>query len=89
MATTEKISGNGSDVDDQISRLRAEVETLMNDRVTPMVAQAAGRAESAMHSATGAVRHQAEAITAQVREQPLIAVLLAAGIGYVIGRITR
>jgi ElaB/YqjD/DUF883 family membrane-anchored ribosome-binding protein len=77
------------DVHDQISRLREQVETLMKDRVTPMVTEAAGRAESAMHTATNAVRSQAEALTGQVREQPLLAVLLAVGVGYLIGRLSR
>ena len=48
-----------------------------------------GRAESVVNSATGAVRDQAQMISGHVREQPLIAVLLAAGIGYLLGRATR
>ena len=73
----------------QIARLRAQVEALMNDRVTPAVADAAGRAESAMHAATDTVRGQAEMVTAKIREQPLLAVLIAAGVGYLLGRATR
>jgi ElaB/YqjD/DUF883 family membrane-anchored ribosome-binding protein len=73
----------------QIARLREQVETLMKDRVTPAVADAAGRAESAVYGAAGAVRDQAEMVSGKVREQPLLAVLLAAGIGYVLGRATR
>jgi ElaB/YqjD/DUF883 family membrane-anchored ribosome-binding protein len=73
----------------QIARLREQVEALMKDRVTPAVADAAGRAESAVYGAAGAVRDQAEMVSGKVREQPLLAVLLAAGIGYVLGRATR
>jgi ElaB/YqjD/DUF883 family membrane-anchored ribosome-binding protein len=73
----------------QIARLREQVETLVKDRVTPAVADAAGRAESAVYGAAGAVRDQAEMVSGKVREQPLLAVLLAAGIGYVLGRATR
>jgi ElaB/YqjD/DUF883 family membrane-anchored ribosome-binding protein len=73
----------------QIDRLRAQVEALMNDRVTPAVADAAGRAESAVHVAADTVREQTEMVTAKVREQPLLAVLIAAGVGYVLGRATR
>ena len=61
----------------------------MNDRVTPIVAEAAGRAGSAVHTAADAVKGQAEAISGRVRDQPLIALLIAAGIGYVVGRISR
>ena len=35
----------------QITRLREQVETLMKDRVTPAVTDAAGRAESAVYGA--------------------------------------
>jgi len=73
----------------QIAKLRAQVEALMNDRVTPAVADVAGRAESAVHAATDTVREQAELVTSKVREQPLLAVLIAAGVGYLLGRATR
>jgi ElaB/YqjD/DUF883 family membrane-anchored ribosome-binding protein len=75
--------------EDQIARLRTQVEALMNDRVTPMVSNAAGRAEAAMHSATDAVRGQADAVSGRVRQQPLIAVAVAAGVGFLLGRIIR
>jgi len=35
------------------------------------------------------VHEQAEAVSGKVREQPLLAVLIAAAIGYVLGRATR
>jgi hypothetical protein len=73
----------------QIARLREQVEALMKDRITPAVASAAGRAESAMYGAAGVVRDQADAVSGKVREQPLLAVLLAAAVGYVLGRATR
>ena len=77
------------DATTQIARLREQVEALMKDRVTPAVADAAGRAESAMYTAAGAVRDQADAVSGRVREQPLLAVLIAAAAGYVLGRVTR
>lgn len=73
----------------QIARLREQVESLMKDRVTPVLADAAGRAESAVYGAAGTVREQAEFVGGKVREQPLLAVLIAAGIGYAFGRLTR
>lgn len=81
-----------SDTEDttaQIARLREQVEALMKDRVTPALTDAAGRAKSAVYSAAGAVHEQAEAVSDKVREQPLLAVLIAAAIGYVLGRATR
>jgi ElaB/YqjD/DUF883 family membrane-anchored ribosome-binding protein len=73
----------------QIARLREQVESLMKDRITPAVTEAAGRAESAVYGAADAVREQAEAVSGRVREQPLLAVLIAATVGYVLGRATR
>ena len=73
----------------QIAHLRAQVEALMKERVTPVVAEMAGRAETALNSAAGVVRGQAETLSGHVREQPLVAILLAVGIGYLLGRTTR
>jgi ElaB/YqjD/DUF883 family membrane-anchored ribosome-binding protein len=73
----------------QIAHLREQVEALMNQRVTPAVADMAGRAETMVNSAADMVRDQAQSISGQVREQPLISVLVAAGVGYVLGRVMR
>jgi len=72
-----------------LARLREQVESLMKDRVTPAVADAAARAESAVYGAADTVRGQVENVSGRVREQPMIAVLIAAGIGFVIGRALR
>jgi ElaB/YqjD/DUF883 family membrane-anchored ribosome-binding protein len=87
--TSEAMSKVAEDASTQIAKLRAQVEALMKDRVTPAVADAAGRAEAAVHAATDTMRDQAEMVTTKVREQPLLAILLAAGIGYLLGRVTR
>jgi len=77
------------DTNAQIAHLRDQVEALMKERVTPVVAEMAGRAETALNSAAGVVRGQAETLSGHVREQPLVAILLAVGIGYLLGRTTR
>jgi ElaB/YqjD/DUF883 family membrane-anchored ribosome-binding protein len=77
------------DANTQIARLREQVETLMKDRVTPAMADFAGRAENAVANASETVRGQADAISGQVRERPLISILIAAGVGWAIGRIMR
>jgi ElaB/YqjD/DUF883 family membrane-anchored ribosome-binding protein len=89
MAYAEDAKGKMEDATAQIARLREQVEALMKERVTPALAEAAGRAETAMYSAAGAVRDQAEAVSGRVREAPLVAILIAAGIGFVIGRALR
>ena len=70
------------DTERQINQLREQVETLMRERVTPAVTDIAGRAETAVRRG----REQAEVVSGQVRERPLLALLIAAGIGYLIGR---
>jgi ElaB/YqjD/DUF883 family membrane-anchored ribosome-binding protein len=86
---TEDAMNKAEDTTSQIARLREQVEALMKDRVTPAVADAAGRAESAVYTAAGAVRDRADAVSGKVREQPLLAILIAAAAGYVLGRATR
>jgi ElaB/YqjD/DUF883 family membrane-anchored ribosome-binding protein len=86
---TESATSKVEDTTAQIARLRAQVEALMKDRVTPAVADAAGRAEAAMYGAADAVRGQAETVSGKVREQPLLAILIAAGVGYALGRVLR
>jgi ElaB/YqjD/DUF883 family membrane-anchored ribosome-binding protein len=79
-------NGQHDDPTAQIARLREQVEALMKERVTPAVTEMAGCAENMVNSAAGVVRDQAQMISGHVREQPLIAVLLAAGVGYLLGR---
>jgi ElaB/YqjD/DUF883 family membrane-anchored ribosome-binding protein len=76
---------NADDTTDQVARLRVQVETLMNERVTPVLADAAERAESTLCS----MRGQVETISEYVREQPLPAVLVAGAIGFFAGRVLR
>ena len=77
------------DAQAQIARLREQVEALMKDRVTPAVADFAGRAESAVNSASGVVRDQAQAVSGRVKDQPVVAIMIAAAGGWVIGRVMR
>jgi ElaB/YqjD/DUF883 family membrane-anchored ribosome-binding protein len=89
MDQTDQTKNRLDDATAQIVRLREQVEALMKERVTPAVAEIAGRAEQAVYGATSAARDQAEAISNRVRDQPLLALLIAAGVGFVIGRVTR
>ena len=73
------------DVAEQVANLRAQVEAFMRERATPALADAAGRAETAV----GAARHQAEAVSGRVKEQPFVAVLVAAAIGFLAARVLR
>lgn len=77
------------DAKEQIAQLRDQVQALMSERVTPALANAAGQAEDYVRQAKGVYDDQTEALSERVRESPLIAVLVAAGVGYMLGRIAR
>lgn len=81
----EDSTPNPSDTTEQIAKLRDQVEMLMRERVTPVLADAASRAESAL----GTVKEQTEAMSERVREQPIPAMLIAAAVGFLVGRIMR
>jgi hypothetical protein len=89
MTQDDSSAGHPGDATAQIARLREQVETLMKDRVTPAVAAAADRAQSAMHGAADTMREQVETLSGKVRKQPLLAILIAVAVGYVLGRATR
>jgi ElaB/YqjD/DUF883 family membrane-anchored ribosome-binding protein len=88
-AMASDTTGKPEDANAQIARLREQVEALMKDRITPAVADVAGRAESAVYGAADTVREQMENVSGRVREQPLLALLIAAAVGYILGRATR
>jgi ElaB/YqjD/DUF883 family membrane-anchored ribosome-binding protein len=91
MTTLEvhSMSDKANDAKEQIAKLREQVETLMRDRVTPALADYAGRAETAARQAGDMAREQTEALSGRVREQPIMALLVAAAAGYLVGRISR
>jgi ElaB/YqjD/DUF883 family membrane-anchored ribosome-binding protein len=89
MAYASGTRGTLEDANAQIARLREQVEALMKDRITPAMADMAGRAGSAVSGATDMVRDQTEALSGRVRERPVVAILVAAGLGWVLGRVMR
>jgi ElaB/YqjD/DUF883 family membrane-anchored ribosome-binding protein len=89
MATADSFSEKADDAQEQIAELRQQVEQLMRERVTPALADAAQRAETAVRNVTEIALEQVEAISSRVREQPITALLIAAATGYLIGRVSR
>ena len=87
--SARSMGDNAGDPAAQIARLREQVEALMRDRVTPAVAAAADRAQSAVHGAADTMHDQLESLSGKVREQPLLAILIAAAVGFVLARATR
>ena len=89
MAVSNKIDESTQDAKEQIAQLRAQVESLMNDRVTPALTSAAGQVEDYARQAREMAADRSEQLSEKVRESPLVAVLIAAGLGYLLGRIAR
>ncbi len=73
----------------RIIRLRAEVETLMRDQITPAIAEVAERVASAAQDTVETVRTQADNLAGTVRGRPLTSIIIAAAVGYLIGRLGR
>ena len=66
------------DAREELARLRAQVERLMQERVTPALAGAADQVQDDANRAREAVEDQADALSDTVRDRPLIAVAIAA-----------
>jgi ElaB/YqjD/DUF883 family membrane-anchored ribosome-binding protein len=82
-------NGTAEDAMDQVARLREQVETLMREKVAPAIEGAAEKMEEAAHDAADILRVRADALAGAVREQPLTAILIAAAVGYLLGRAGR
>src|ERR1700748_2824947 len=72
--TARDAMGRAEDAMTQITRLREQVETLMRDRVTPAMGDAAQRIGAAAQDASDAVRGRADSLASTVRSQPLAAI---------------
>ena len=89
MAISDTANDAAQDAKEQIAQLRDQVQTLMSERVTPALANAAGQAEDYARQAKDMATDQAEMLSDRVRESPIVAILIAAGAGYLLGRIAR
>lgn len=85
-------------VEEKIADLRRKVEALMEERVTPAVSRAAGRAQDFADRAQGmakdfggqvsdTARKEADTVASLVKERPFTSIALAAGLGYVLARL--
>jgi ElaB/YqjD/DUF883 family membrane-anchored ribosome-binding protein len=89
MASSRQFEETASETHAQIAELRRQVEHLMHDRLTPALAEAAGRAEHMARNATAYTRERSDMVAERVRGRPLSAVLIAAATGYLLGRFLR
>lgn len=89
MATSSTLRDVTHDANAQIRQLRGQVDQLMRERISPVVSDAAGRAEDYARYAGDMARDKTEALSSQVKEMPIVSVLIAAAAGYLLGRLTR
>ena len=89
MAASDDINDAAQDTQAQIKQLRDQVQSLMSERVTPALSNAAGQAQQYVQQARDMASDQADQLSEKVRESPLVAVLIASGVGYLLGRIAR
>jgi len=78
---TEAASDAAGRVAAELNRLRAELDTLL-DRAGPEVSRIARQAGESAQA-------QLDELAGHVRARPLVTVLAAAAVGYVLGRLTR
>jgi ElaB/YqjD/DUF883 family membrane-anchored ribosome-binding protein len=84
-ADPKEATDQSDDAMAQIARLREQVESLIREKVRPAMEDAAHRAEAA----TAVVRERADEFAGAVRHQPLTAILIAAAVGFLLGRASR
>ena len=76
-------------VRDELRALKEQVSELMDDRVTPTWNDATKRAGQAAKRARAYTEDSADLVADRVRDQPLVAVAVAAIVGFLFGRITK
>ena len=86
---SDTIRPEANDTMAQIARLRDQVETLLREKAMPAMETMSACAETAAHEAAEWSRQRADTMRATVRGQPLAAVLIAAAVGFVLGRVVR
>jgi ElaB/YqjD/DUF883 family membrane-anchored ribosome-binding protein len=74
---------------DELRALRDQVNQLMEDRLSPAFADASKRATEAAHRARAYTEDYADAAADRVRDRPLVAIGVAAAVGFLFGRITK
>jgi ElaB/YqjD/DUF883 family membrane-anchored ribosome-binding protein len=87
MAAYDNIRNMRDDTTAQLRHLREQVNALMEDRVSPMMTDAAEQAQYAAKRAQRFTTDQAAIVSDRVRDQPLIAIGVAAAVGYALGRL--
>lgn len=76
------------DAQSELSRLKAQVEELLRDRVKPALSDAAAVAGDYAQQAKGAVMDGAGRASSAVKQQPFASLAMVAVVAFVIGRLS-
>jgi ElaB/YqjD/DUF883 family membrane-anchored ribosome-binding protein len=76
-------------VRDELRALKEQVSELLDERVTPAWNDASKRAGQAAKRARAYTEDGADMVSDRVRDQPLVAIAVAAAVGFLFGRITK
>ncbi len=87
MSDADNPTDEPNDIHAQIARLQEQVDALMKDRRASTAEDAAPRSEIAVCNAIKTAQQKIEELSERIRGQPLLALLIAAGIGFALGRI--
>ncbi|GBR51270.1 hypothetical protein AA106555_0489 [Neokomagataea thailandica NBRC 106555] len=85
----ENVEEIRKEAQEQIDSLRAQVEQLLKEVVTPNLLKAADKTDTAVANARKFKDYELENVSTRVRSQPIAAVLISAAVGFVLGRFSR
>jgi ElaB/YqjD/DUF883 family membrane-anchored ribosome-binding protein len=87
MSNAESHPGEPNDIQAQIAWLREQIDELMKERAAPSSGDKALCSEiTVCCNAVKAVQQHAKELSGRVSERPLTALLIAASVGFVLGR---
>ncbi|MCW3473031.1 DUF883 family protein [Limobrevibacterium gyesilva] len=81
--------GAEPDIRTQLQQLRDQVEKLLKGTAGAKVTEAVEYAEDALRHGKVIARDQVDTLASTVRRQPITALAVAAGVGFLIGRLMR
>jgi ElaB/YqjD/DUF883 family membrane-anchored ribosome-binding protein len=72
----------------ELQRMKDAIEATVRNTVAPTVAEIVAKAAASAMQGQKQVQDYSETVSGGVRNRPLLSILLAAGVGFVAGRIT-
>ena len=86
MASTDITAGKPQDLEARVARLHDQVDTLAVDRVTPIVNKFTADVGRFFADTSSVLWSELQSLGRHVEQRPLTSMLIAVGLGVVIGR---